>query len=56
MTVKEKQKLVKLLMSTLQANTIICKRLAIIVGIQSNKTPIGLHGEGGKRNLSDRGL
>ena len=23
--------------------------------IQSDKTPIGLHGEGGKSNLSDRG-
>ena len=26
-----------------------------IFRIQSGKTPIGLHGEGGKSNLSDRG-
>ena len=26
-----------------------------ILRIQSDKTPIGLHGDGGKSNLSDRG-
>ena len=36
MNVKEKQKLIKLLMSILQTNTMECKRLAIIVSGQNN--------------------